>query len=131
MDDSGLVRGMEGLRDLPRHGQRFFGGHRAGAPEPLRQGLPFEQLHGEEDDAAMEGHVEDPADVRVGDLARELDLAPEAFDRQVIAGDVPSNGLERDSLAQLLVLDLVDLAHAAAGQEAYDAVALRDLLAGS
>jgi len=59
---------------------------------------------------------------------RELNLAPEPFDRQVVAGDVPAHGLERDPLAQLLVLDLVDLAHAAAGQEAHDAVALGDFL---
>lgn len=131
MDDPGLVGGVEGPGDLPGHGQRLLRGHRAGAPEPLRQGLALQQLHGEEDEAAMEGDVEDAADVRVGDLARELDLAPEPLDRELVAGDVPAHGLERHPLAQLLVLDLVDLAHAAAGQEAEDPVAPRDPLAGS
>ncbi len=76
------------------------------------------------------GDVEDAADVGVGDLARQLDLAPEAFDRQTVGGDLGAHRLERDALAQLEVLDLVDLAHAALRQEASHPVAAGDDLAG-
>ena len=44
MDDALIVRGLEGLRDLPRDRQRFV--DRDGAlPDPVVEGRPLDQLH--------------------------------------------------------------------------------------
>ncbi len=104
------------------------------APQPGGERLALEQLHGEEDHRpagreVVEADVEDAADVGVGDPARQVDLTLEALDRAGLAGVLRVDGLESQPLAQLEVLGLVDLAHAAAGDEADDPVAPADELA--
>ena len=69
------------------------------------------------------GHVEDAADVGMGHLARELDLPPEPLDRRLVVGHLGADRLQGHALPELQVLHLVDLAHAAAGDEAHDPVA--------
>ena len=75
--------------------------------------------------------IEDPADVRMGDLPRQERLALEARNRAGILRDLRANRLQRHVLVQLAVLGLVELAHAAAGDEADDAEAVGDDLAVS
>ena len=75
--------------------------------------------------------VEGPADAGVADLPGELDLPLEALDHPGLGRDVGPDGLEGDPVAQLEVLRLVDLPHAALGQEPHDAVPARhDVLRG-
>ena len=111
--------------------QRVGGREPALALEPLRQRLAVQQLHRDERGRPASPaagldvleQVEDAADVRVGDLAGELHLAQEALRRPLVAGDLGADRLERDALAERQVLGLVELAHAAAGDEAHDAEA--------
>ena len=87
VDDPGRVRGVQGCRHLAGERERLLRPHRPLPRDPGRQGLPRQELHGEEGDPArsiadivadivadlvME-EVEDPADVRVGDPLAELD----------------------------------------------------------
>ena len=64
----------------------------------------------------------------MGDLTGELDLPLEALGGVAPALGVRAHGLERHSHAELAVLDLVDLSHATAGDEADDAVSGGDQL---
>ena len=73
--------------------------------------------------------IEDAADVRMRDLARELDLGAEALDAAVVE-QIGDEGLERDLLAERLVEGGVDLAHAAGGEKVEDAIAIGEALAG-
>ena len=72
-------------------------------------------------------------DVLVRDLPREEELLLEAPFEVRAAGDrredLRSNHLERDRDAELLVLRLVDRAHAADAQQALDAVAAGESIA--
>ena len=68
--------------------------------------------------------VVDAADVRVGDLQGGLDLVEEAVEARLIALHRLRQELQRHRLAELEVVGAVDLAHAAAAEQADDAVAL-------
>src|SRR6185436_2013765 len=68
--------------------------------------------------------VEGAANVRVRDPARQMDLPPETIERVPPRRDRGEDGLQRDALAELEVLGLVQLAHPAARDEAHDAEAL-------
>jgi hypothetical protein len=66
----------------------------------------------------------------VAHLAGELNLLLEAIELLLRRGARRSNGLQRDVRVQLSVFDLVDFTHAAAGDEADDAVAIADDIVG-
>ena len=139
VDDPLGVGGVEPGRDL-RDDREGLGRRDPPRPrDPLRERLPREQLHGQEQDLgrrlarrprAVEAEVEDAADVRVRDLAGELDLAHEAVDGLRVLRDLGPDGLERHPLAQAQVLRLVDRSHRALGDEPQDAVALGQHVAG-
>ena len=74
--------------------------------------------------------VEDAADVGVGDPPGQQHLALQAPDGLGVAGQIGGQRLQRHLLVQQLVLGLVDLAHAAAPDEAVDPVAVGDDAAG-
>ena len=94
---------------------------------------PDQQLHGEEEPFTAYHHlradVEDPADVGVGDLARRLDLAPEALALDAVARQLRGQRLQGDRAAQGAVLGLVHLAGASGAEEAHDPVAAGDQIA--
>ena len=96
--------------------------------------LALEQLHGEEvqplslDVGAAE--LEHLHDVGVPDLSRDADLVLEPGDELVLAGEVGPDDLERDVLAELLVLGGEDIAHAPRADLPQDAVAAREDVAG-
>src|SRR5262245_53661640 len=69
----------------------------------------------------MVEEVVGPADVGMRDPAGEVDLPPEALERVLSGRDRGQDRLERDTLAELEVLRLVQLAHPAACDEAPDA----------
>ncbi len=70
------------------------------------------------------GDVEDATDVGVGHLARGAHLVEEAVQAVLVALQPLGQKLERHRLSQLHVVGAVDLAHAAAAEQADDAVAL-------
>ena len=73
--------------------------------------------------------VVDAADVRMRDLARQLDLGEEPRAAQLVVAELRGQELQGDRLAQLQVVGPVDLAHAAAAQPGHDAIAPRQLRA--
>ena len=133
MDDTGGVRGPERGGDVLEDRERLAGWERPLAGDPLLERPPVEELHREERDpplrSLVKAEVEDPADVRVRHLPGEEDLAAEA-----LAGLLLARGAQRsegDDGAELEVLGLVDVAHAAAPEGATDAVAAREDRPGS
>ena len=74
--------------------------------------------------------VVDAADVRVCHLPREVHFALEQLDRAFVGGDGGQDGLQRDVLAQLQILRLIEFAHAAPRQVADDAKARGEDITG-
>ena len=68
--------------------------------------------------------VVDAADVAVRHLARDAHLVVELGEPLRILGDGRRQELQRDALSEAQILGAVDLAHAAAADQAEDAVAL-------
>src|SRR5262245_57555073 len=66
--------------------------------------------------------VEDTADVRTCDLAGVAYFREEALSPHRIVGDRPRQKLQRDWSPELDVVGTVDLAHAAAAEQADDAI---------
>ena len=64
-------------------------------------------------------------------LPRQERFALEPCNRPLVLGDLRPDRLERDVLVELEILGLVQLAHAAAGDEADDAEAVGDELSFS
>src|SRR6202043_2758704 len=79
---------------------------------------------------AVAEQVEDAAHIRVGDLAGQLDLAPEAVEGAFEVGDLGAHRLQGYALAQLEILGLVDVPHPAMADEADDLEAPRQHLPG-
>ena len=85
---------------------------------------PVEPLHDEVDVAVGGGaRVGDVDDVGMADLRRRARLAAEARHQIGLPRELRVQDLERDLLADLDVLGLVDRAHAAGAEHALDAVA--------
>jgi hypothetical protein len=105
----------------PGRRQRFL------LPQKLAEAVSVEQRHREERDRRVElgrRDVEDPANVRVSDSSGKLQLASEAPHRRGLRRHTGAHRLEGDPLAQHPVRCLIDLAHAASGDEAIDRVPL-------
>ncbi len=123
VDHARPMRRRQSLDHLADDGQGLALAHRPVA-QPRFQGPPRQQLHGEEGHpllaVAMMGDVENPADVRVGDLARQVDLARETLESSWHAGDLGAHRLQRHAPADLFVLRLVDVSHAPMAQETND-----------
>src|SRR6185436_17392755 len=84
VDDAGVVRRLQALADLARDLHRLRRVVGGAGRQSLREAAPAEELHRQEEPVAAFGavlaDVEDAADVEVRDLARVLDLPPEALE---------------------------------------------------
>ncbi len=118
MHDAGLVRGFEGLGNLPRQGPHLVERH-GPARQPLREILALHELHRQGERGgrgARRGHVLQPEDLRdVGVVERRerLGLALEAKPPVGIRGERGRQRFDGDRAAQACVPGAVDLAHAA------------------
>ena len=92
--------------------------------------LAVHVLHREEVLAVDLADVVDAADVGVRDLARDAHLGVEALEAVLLRSESPRQELQRDRLAELQVVGAIDLAHAAAPEQADDPVALGEHRAG-
>ena len=86
------------------------------APDPLRERLSLEQLHGDEVLALVLVDRVDGADPGVVERRGRARLALEALEGGRVGGELGGQELERDVPAELRVLGLVDDAHAAAAE---------------
>jgi hypothetical protein len=114
--------------------QCFGGAHSPLAPQAGTQRFAAQQLHREKRYGAphpmVYEKIEHAADVRVGDLASQLDFFLEARDRPAVGGNFGADGLQRDVLVEFLVLCLPDFSHAAPAEQPYDPESAGDHFAG-
>ena len=137
---SDTVRGRQAGDHLTDDRQDLRGREPSIPLELVGQRLAVQQLHREKHDLVgrvvgsrgsgpMPEDIVDAADVRVRHLSRQVHLALEPDDRALVGRNVRQDGFERDPLAQLEILGLVELAHPAFRQEADDAETEGDDLA--
>ena len=130
MQDALVVRGGEPRAELARDLDRLVRRKPPDAPQERGQVLAVDVLHREEVPSLDLADVVDAADVGVGDAAREAHLGVEALEPGRLGRELRRQELQGDGLAELEVVGAVDLAHAAAADEADDAVALAEDRAG-
>ena len=118
-----LVEADGGLRE---HAHEARGLHRLLALQDEAELLAVEELHHEQPDArrlvALEVH--DLHDVVVRQLTRDLVLALEALERDLVLRYLVVEDLHGDARLRLLVDALVDASHAAVGDDAAELVAV-------
>jgi hypothetical protein len=124
--DPDVVRRGEPLRDLAAD----VGGLADREPplprDQAEQAVALDQLHGEVEETLGGAEIEDARGVSVRHAARQAHFAPEAL--HGVAGSAGED-LERDAVADLLVVGGPDRAGRAAPEQAVDAVALGEELA--
>ena len=125
-----LVRGGEAGAQLPRHLDRLVLRQPPDAAQQRREVLAVDVLHREVRPAVDLADVVHAADVLVGDLARDAHLVVELREARGIGGDGLGQELQRHGLVEAQVVGAVHLAHAAASEQADDAVAVVDDGAG-
>jgi len=123
VEHADAMRGREPATDALGDGQAPPERKHALALLEVLERLAGDVLHRDELFAADLGQVVDAADVRVGDAAREDDLAAEglpALGRDAVGADA----LERDLLVELEVARPIDDAHPAESEDGVDAIAV-------
>ena len=125
MQDAFFVRGGETGADLPRDFDGLIHRQPADAAQQHRQVLAIDILHRDELEAIDLADVVYAAHVGVRDLAGDAYLVVEARQRAIVARSGFRQELERHGLAQGQIGGAVHLAHAAAAQQAGDAIARR------
>ena len=95
-----------------------------------REVLAVDVLHRQEQVAVGLADVVDAADVRVRDLPRRAHFVVELREPRRVVRERRRQELQRDRLAELQVVGPIDLAHAAAAEQADDAVAAVEQRAG-
>ena len=112
VDDAARVqRGQRGQHaEADRH---RLGDAQRPAPQALGERLALEQLHGDEQLAAVLADLVDLADVRMVDAGRGAGLAPEALARGLVAAPSDDIVLSATRALQPLVARRVDDAHPA------------------
>ena len=111
----GGVGRVQPVRDLNTQIEDFLD-LQAAVLDVVLQGLPREQLHGDEMQAGVLADLVDGADVGMIERGGRARLALKTLDCQGIAGECRRQKLERDLAAQPRVVCLVDHPHAAATQ---------------
>src|SRR5262245_9528914 len=120
MDDAIGVNRAKRAEDVGDDRQRLVDAHWS-ALEYLAERFALEELHRDEQRAAVFADFVDLADVRMVDAGRRPRLAPEAAPRGLVVGD-RQHGLHGDRPLQALVAGLVNHAHAAFAELAADFV---------
>ena len=115
VDDALRVGRLEGVRDLDPEVEERAELERP-LPDPLRERLPLEQLHGDEVLPLVLLDRVDRADAGVVEGRGGAGLALEALEGRRVLRQLHRQELERDVAAELRVLGLVHDAHAAAAE---------------
>ena len=125
VDEPLLVRGRQPAPRRHEHLQHLLPAARLRL-QPVGDGVPLDELHRDEHLILERAHVEDDDDVRVRQPRDRLRLAQRALPalvaRDAVAGLDPQQ-LDRDLAIQLGIVRRVDLAHAAAADQAEHDVA--------
>jgi hypothetical protein len=118
MQHAFVVRGREACAELPRDFDSLVFGQPADAPQKRGQVLAVDILHREEVTLVELADVEHAAHVRVRDAKRHPDFGQEAIEPLGIPFDVGREELQGHRLAEFHIVRAIDLAHAAAADEA-------------
>jgi hypothetical protein len=119
------VGGLERAGGLTQPAQRRRVGDRAPGPQPLGDGAAAHQRHHDERAAVVLADVVDRHHVLVpGEPRGGARLALEAPPGAAVLGQVRAEHLDRDQAVEQLVVGLPHSGHPAAGEVAYDAIAL-------
>ena len=121
MDDPLLMRGFEGLRNLPGDDERLIDWNRS-ACDQLVEALAVDEFKLEELRAVGFFETVDLCDVRMVERGEDLSFAAETGDALGIVRERGRQDLQRHVTSELRVLGAVDLAHAAAAYERDDFV---------
>ena len=124
MQHSLVVRGGEAGAQLARDFQGLVRGQTADAAHQRPEVFAIHVFHGQELHAVEFADVVNPADVGMGDLARDANLVAEALERARVPGGSLRKKLQRDRLAEFEVGGAIDFAHAAPAEQGDDAIAL-------
>ena len=129
--DAALMRGRETERELAHDLDRIFGRQMAFRVEQSFERLARHEIHADEPDFAVPHEIVDAHDVRARHLAREQQFLAEALERVGTAGELGPQQFQRDVDIELDVVRLIDDAHAAHAEQAHDAEAVGDDIAGA
>ena len=121
MHDAALVRGVEGIGDLPCDAHGLLDRQRR-ASEALGQRGAFDQLHHDAADVVGVLDAVDVRDVRVIERGEDLRLAREPRQPLAVAGEAGRQHLDGDVALQAVVARAIDLAHAAGPDRSDDLV---------
>ena len=121
MDDPLLVCRFEGFGDLARDGERVIDRH-AATRDPIREGVPLDELENERVGVAAVLKAVDRADVRMVERSEHLRLALEPRETIRILCERVREDLQRDLAVQLRIARAIHLAHAAGADGGEDFV---------
>ncbi len=121
VNDPLLVRRIQRVGDLDRHVEQRLNLERLPLDQ-VPEGLPFQQLHGNEWLAFVLADLVDRADVGMVEGRGSLCLPLEPFQCLVIFGKFPRQELERHEAMELHVFSFVHHAHAPGTKLFEDAV---------
>ena len=110
------------VADRPHDVSSLRGGERPGAPEPVREILPLEQLHHEVALPGVLADVGDVNDVRVAKAGRQLRFLQESSAGGRRRRERRAENLDSETFPGLPLYALVDGAHRSDANEAFDHV---------
>jgi hypothetical protein len=112
MNDPLLVRGIKGIGDLPRHGQRLFHDHRP-VLKPLGQGVAVDQLHHQEQLPIRFFNAVNRCDVGVCGRGQHARFASKARHAVGVGRELRRQDLQGDGAPELGIARRVNLTHPA------------------
>ena len=127
MDDALGVRGLERIGNLNGQIEHFCEPERLAIRQPLPQGLPFEQLHGQQRLTVGVVDLVDRADVRVVQRRGGARLALEALEREMVARELRRQKLQRNVAAESGVVGAIHHTHPTRADLLEDAIVRDDL----
>ncbi len=128
-DLAGMSGGQSGAKFVGNL-QGFLRGQTSDSIQQRGQVFTVHILHGQVRVAVDFADVVHPAHIGMGDLAGDADLCAEALDSAGILGKRRGQKFQSDRLTELEIVGAVHHAHAAASQNAKNAVAVHENYAG-
>jgi predicted DNA-binding WGR domain protein len=131
MDDTALMSGGEPQGQLSNDLDRLVGRQMSLGVEQFFQRQARHEIHADQPDFAVTHEIVDAHDMRARNLTREQELLAESFERVGTAGQLRTQQFQCDVDIELDVVRLIDDAHAAHAEQAHDAEAVGDDVAGT
>ncbi len=122
VDQTPLVRRIQGIRDLLDERQRAVGRERALLLEDAAEIDPLDVAHGDEEATVVLARFVDRDDPRVVDRRGQAGLAEEALAEAGVLGELGRQQLQRHLSAENEILGQVDHTHAAPPEQRLDPV---------